>query len=384
MGKTTLSTYIQDHAVQYRQASKATRGELLDHVCALYGIHRKHAIRMFARVQETISGTRGRPKYYDRNVLLPPLLSIWKATNQICSKRLVCCMSQWVPCYRSADGVPLPFDVQEALMALSAATMDRMLARYRRLHGKLGFATTRPGSLLRSQIPIRTNQWDETRPGFIEADTVAHGGGSMAGMFAFTVAVVDIATGWIEHRAVWGKGERGVRASLVEIEEDLPFRIRGFDCDNGGEFLNHHLVRHFLNRKNPVAFTRSRPYRSNDNAHIEEKNWTKVRQYLGYARFDNPAIVPLLNDLYKNEWRLFHNFCLPSFKLIEKRRVGGRIQKIHDEPKTPCERLLEHPDIPASTKKKLRARRAALDPFLLQESIKKKIKEILSLATFEG
>jgi hypothetical protein len=384
MGKTTLSAYIQEHTVRYQLATKAERGELLDHICALYSIHRKHAIRMFARVQKASPRRRGRPKQYDRDVLLPPLMSIWKATNQICSKRLVCCMSQWVPCYRSVDGTPLAFDVQEALLALSAATMDRLLAPYRRLHGKLGFATTRPGSLLRSQIPIRTNQWDETRPGFIEADTVAHCGGSMAGMFAYSVAIVDIASGWIEHRAVWGKGERGVRAALVDIETVLPFPIRGFDCDNGGEFLNHHLVRHFLNRKSPVAFTRSRPYKSNDNAHIEEKNWTKVRQYLGYARFDNPAIVPLLNDLYKNEWSLFHNFCLPSFKLIEKRRVGGRIQKIHDEPKTPCERLLEHPDIPASMKKKLRVIRATLDPFLLQEAIRKKILEILSLATYEG
>lgn len=200
-------------------------------------------------------------------------------------------------------------------------------------------------------------------------------------MFVFTVAVVDLATGWVEHRAVWGRGETGVRKALVEIEQVLPFRILGFDCDNGGEFLNHHLLKHFRHRNSPVDFTRSRPYNKNDNAHIEEKNWTKVRQYFGYARFEQPAMVDLLNDLYRHEWTLFQNFFLPGFKLIDKQRHGGKIIKVHDAPKTPCQKLLIHPAIPRAKKKELTALRDSLDPSVLQRTIQKKIITILRLTT---
>ena len=191
------------------------------------------------------------------------------------------------------------------------------------------------GTLLRKQIPIATNQWDETRPGFIEADTVAHCGESMMGMFAFTLDCVDIATGWTEQRAVWGKGQHGGMEELKDIERHLPFALLGFDCDNGSEFLNHHLMRHFVQRRRPVKFTRSRACHSQDNAHIEQKNWTHVRQWIGYDRLDDPRVVPLLNDLYRTQWRLFHIFFVPSVKLIDKERIGSSTIKRHDLPKTP-------------------------------------------------
>jgi hypothetical protein len=380
MGSNGLHDALRELRAQYATASKAERSCILDHLCSVFSIHRKHAIRLLNRSTPTSSQRAGRPPSYDREAVLPPLVTIWKATNLMCGKRLAPILPLWVPHYRDTHGHLLPKAVQAQLCTISPATIDRLLAPYRPGALKLGFATTRPGTLLRKQIPIRTNQWDETRPGFLEADTVAHCGTSMQGMFVFTVAVVDLATGWVEHRAVWGRGETGVRKALVEIEEALPFRILGFDCDNGGEFLNHHLLKHFLHRKNPVDFTRSRPYHKNDNAHIEEKNWTKVRQYFGYARFDRPEIVERLNDLYRNEWSLFHNYFLPCFKLIDKQRHGGKIIKVHDVPKTPCQRLLEHPSIPRAKKKELIAMRDSLDPFALQRAIQKKIRGILRLA----
>ena len=307
MGRNGLHVAVRELRFQYACASKEERTRLLDHLCAVFHIHRKHAIRLLNASDAPQPRPVGRPRIYDRDAMLPPLRAIWKATNLACGKRLASILPLWVPHYRDAHQRGLPPTVQTQLCRISPAMIDRLLTPYRPGALKMGFATTQPGTLLRKQIPIRTDQWDETLPGFLEADTVAHCGTSMQGMFVYTVAVVDIATGWVEHRAVWGRGETGVRKVLVDIEQALPFRIRGFDCDNGGEFLNHHLYKHFLHRKSPVAFTRSRPYHKNDNAHIEEKNWTKVRQYFGYTRFDHPEIVERLNDLYSNEWSLFQN-----------------------------------------------------------------------------
>ena len=215
-----------------------------------------------------------------------------------CSKRFVTIIPLWLPHY--PGGLDLP--VIKALKKISAPTIDRVLKHSRKKYKRVNISTTKPGTLLRKQIPIKTNQWDEFRPGFLEADTVAHCGGSLNGLFVNTVDFVDIATGWTEQRAVWGKGEIGVLEQIKDVEASLPFELRGFDSDNGGEFLNYHLLRHFTdNRKSPIQFTRSRAYKKDDNAHIEQKNYTHVRQKLGYRRFDNPKITDLLNDLYKYE-----------------------------------------------------------------------------------
>jgi len=254
-----------------------------------------------------------------------------------------------------------------------------MLVHTKIQYRKRGRSTTKPGTLLRKQIPIQTNQWDESRPGFLEADTVAHCGESMMGMFAFTLDCVDIATGWTEQRAVWGKGERGVLEQLNDIEAALPFPLLGFDCDNGGEFLNYHLFRHFTNRKQPVKFTRSRAYHSQDNAHVEQKNWTHVRQWIGYDRLDSPQVVPLLNDLYRKEWRLFHNFFLPSVKLIDKERIGSKTLKRYDPPKTPYQRIMESDHIPKPVKDSLSIQLEKLNPFLLRKNMETKLKKIFSL-----
>jgi len=191
--------------------------------------------------------------------------------------------------------------------------------------------------------------------------------------------IVDIATGWTEQRAIWGKGKRGVFEALKNIRTYLPFKVLGFDCDNGGELLNYMLLEYFTGHKNPVQYTRSREYKKNDNAHIEEKNWTHVRQFIGYQRFDKIETVEMLNDLYLSEWRFYLNFFIPSFKLIEKKRLGAKIIKKFDPPRTPYQRLIKSPYIKPNIKKQLTKTFNSLDPFSLEKKLKCKIKNILKL-----
>jgi hypothetical protein len=373
--------YRETVYLRYKHATRSEKTAILDEFCATCECHRKHAIRVlkgFKRFTKPKSKKRGKPPIYQNEAILNPLKEIWLAANQPCSKRLKVILSIWLPCYVQLFGA-LSADVTQALLNISPPTIDRILQPIRIHYTKRGKSTTKPGTLLRKQIPIKTNQWDESRPGFLEADTVAHCGESTAGMYVNTIDLVDIATGWTEQRAVWGKGETGVLQQLKLIEESLPFPILGFDCDNGGEFLNYHLQRHFADRKSPIQFTRSRAYHKNDNAHIEQKNWTHVRQWLGYDRLDNPEVVAPLNKLYAKEWRLFHNFFCPSVKLIAKKRIGSQTIKQHDLPKTPYQRIMESPHIHESVKSSLSKQLEVLNPFLLRKIMDKKLKNVFSI-----
>jgi len=369
---------------RYKSASRREKATILDEFCTTCGYHRKHAIRLlrsFKRPKKPKPKKlkkRGRPPIYHGKAILKPLKKVWLAANLPCSKRLKIILPLWLPGYQDQFG-NLDKKTIKKLKSLSPSTIDRLLNPTKIEYTKRGRSTTKPGTLLRKQIPIKTNQWDESRPGFLEADTVAHCGESMAGMFAFTVDFVDIATGWTEQRAVWGKGEAGVLEQIKDVESLLPFKLLGFDSDNGSEFLNYHLLRHFTERKRPVQFTRSRAYHKDDNAHIEQKNWTHVRQWLGYERLDHPDVVPLLNKLYQTEWRLFHNFFCPSVKLISKKREGSKTIKRYDLPKTPYQRIIESPYVLSSTKRSLTKQLANLNPFLLRNQMEVKLKQIFSL-----
>jgi len=366
---------------RYKDATRKEKTRIIDECCAVWGYHRKHAIRRlrgYKRFTKPKPKKRGKPVVYNKESIIIPLKQIWLTANLPCSKRLKAILSLWLPKYIEHFG-QLTEDVIKTLLAISPATIDRILQPVRIQYQKRGRSTTKPGTLLRKQIPINTNQWEEWRPGYLEADTVAHCGDSLIGMFAYTVDFTDIATGWTEQRAVWGKGEKGVLEQIQDVEKMLPFPLLGFDSDNGSEFLNYHLQRHFTDRKHPVNFTRSRAYHKNDNAHIEQKNWTHVRQWLGYQRLDNPKVVPLMNNLYRNEWRLFHNFFLPSVKLIEKERIGSKTIKKHDLPKTPYQRIMESKYIPESTKIALTKQLELLNPFELRNIIEMKLKKILQL-----
>jgi hypothetical protein len=379
MSSAAKREYLQAIRPRYLAGSKFLKRAILDEFCRVCGYNRKYAIRLIrtqTKKQSSASRAGRRPIYTDP-ALVGFLKHLWILGNLACSKRLKAMIPLWLPHYTPQPPVP----ILRKLETISPATIDRILAPFRNRYTKRGLATTKPGSLLKKHIPINTNQWDEQTPGFLEADTVAHCGSSMAGMFAFTLNMVDIATGWTEQRAIWGKGERGVLSATETIEQDLPFPILGFDCDNGSEFLNWPLLRYFLHRERPVQYTRSREYHKNDNAHVEGKNWSIIRQYLGYDRFDNPNIVPALNDLYSNEWRLLMNFFIPSVKLVAKERIKSKIVKRHDAPQTPLQRVLQSPHVAPDIKLQLTTRYKQLNPFHLQKTVSKKINRILRLAT---
>jgi hypothetical protein len=372
--------------LRYKNATRREKTAILDEFCATCGCHRKHAIRVlkrFKRFTKPKAKRRGKPTVYQNEAIRKPLKEIWLKANLPCSKRLKVIVPLWLPGYVQLYAKLSP-DITNALLRISPATIDRLLKPIRIHYTKRGRSTTKPGTLLRKQIPIKTNQWDESRPGFLEADTVAHCGDSTSGMYVNTIDFVDIATGWTEQRAVWGKGESGVLEQIKNIEKTLPFPMLGFDCDNGGEFLNYHLLRHFTERKQPVQFTRSRAYHKDDNAHIEQKNWTHIRQWLGYDRLDNPKVVSLLNNLYTKEWRLFHNFFCPSVKLIAKERFGSKTIKRHDLPKTPYQRIMDSPHIQKSVKRSLSKQLENLNPFMLRKTMDKKLKIIFSINNTSG
>jgi len=378
MSPRSKKEYTEAVHKRYKHASRSEKKVILDEFCATTGYHRKYAIILlkgFTRFRKPVRKKRGRKACYRKDEIIKPLKKIWLAANLPCSKRLKAILPLWLPGYHEWFGM-LPLDVVQALRHISPATIDRVLKPVRTKYGRHGRSTTKPGTLLRRQIPIAVNQWDETRPGFLEADMVAHCGDTTAGMYISTLDLVDIATGWTEQRAVWGKGERGVLEQIADVESSLPFPLLGFDCDNGSEFLNYHLLRHFTERTKPVSFTRSRAYHKDDNAHIEQKNWTHVRQWLGYDRFDDPSLVDLLNDLYRNEWRLFHNFFCPSVKLIAKERIGSKTIKRHDIPRTPYQRIMLSNHISESIKRSLTKELETLNPFMLRETMEAKLKKI--------
>lgn len=379
MGPRAKKEYMETIYLRYKRATKRIeKSALITELCITCGWHRKHAIRAlknFKRFTKPNPKKRGKPSVYNIPSVIEPLKRIWLSAGQPCSKLLKPAIRLWLPFYAMEFG-GLPVKTVKALLRISPPTIDRALKPVRFRYPKRGRSTTKPGTLLRKSIPVNTNQWDEFRPGFVEADTVAHCGDTTAGIYANTVNFVDIATGWTEQRAVWGKGETGVLKEIKDVEDRLPFALRGFDCDNGGEFINHHLIRHFNDKIIPVQFTRSRSYRKDDNAHVEQKNWTHVRQWLGYHRFDKPRLVPLMNDLYTSEWRLYHNFFLPSVKLLEKKRVASKTIKKYDTPKTPYQRVLESKYVPTSRKRVLKEQFEGLNPFRLRKAMEKKLNKI--------
>jgi hypothetical protein len=348
---------------------------MLDELCQDYEYERKYAIKLLGGSLPEPSGKvrAGREPQY--GLIEPVVQAIWLAAEQPCGKRLVPILRQWLPFYERRHG-RLSGRQRKLARAISPATLDRLLAPARAQYCK-GRCGTKPGSLLRSEIPIRTGTWDLTRPGFLEADSVAHCGGSLAGDFIWSLTFTDILSGWTEGGAVWNKGATGVLAATRAVEERLPFSLLGFDTDNGGEFLNHHLWAYLRERQAPVEFTRSRPYHSDDNAHVEQKNWTWARQLLGYGRLENPELVGPISELYRTVWAPWQNFFLPCLKLEQKWREGSHWRKRYEPPKTAYERLCAPGILPVKERRKLRERYASLDPFDLKDELEKKLKPIL-------
>jgi len=301
-------------------------------------------------------------------------------TDQMCSKRLVAALPLWLPFYEK-NHTKLSKQSIKKLNEISASTIDRLLKPTRIKYSSKGMTGTKPGRLLRNQIPIRTDTWDISEPGFMEADTVAHCGNSLAGSFVWSLTLTDYYSGWTECRATWNKGAVGVVDKIKDIEKNIPFVLKGFDCDNGSKFLNYHLLRYFQEHTNVIQLTRSRPYKKNDNAHVEQKNWTHVRQLFGYDRLDNIDLIDKMNSLYANEWSLLGNYFGPTLKLIEKTRINSKYKRKYDKPKTPYQRLIESDAISDEIKSTLNSRYQKLDPFKLKASVERKLKAIFKLVT---
>jgi len=381
MGKQERRAYLEAIRIRYRRARKAGKSAILNEFCAVCGYHRKYALRLLGAQHQRGKKAARKPgpiSRYDTPELVETLRTIWMASDQLCGKRLQAALPLWLPHYETSFHA-LSADMLTMLGSISAATIDRLLKPIRAKTGRKGLSGTKPGTLLKKHIPIQTGVWDVTQPGFIEADTVAHCGDSLAGDFVWSLTMTDICTGWTECRATWNKGADGVMTQIKAVQKALPFPVKGFDCDNGSEFLTWHLLRYFQNRKQPIKFTRSRPYHSNDNAHVEQKNWSCVRQLFGYDRLSDPRMVKLMNDLYANEFSLFTNFFCPTLKLVSKAREGSKWVRKHSKPITPAQRVLDHPDLSQDTKEKLSSQIKSLNPFLIQQQIQRKLRPIFKL-----
>jgi len=360
---------------RYARRNQEGQSRMLDAFCEQYDYSRKPASKLLT---DTLRPPTDRPPPGPAPKYLPVrevLAQVWRAAEQLCGKRLAPALPLWLPPCAKHFNPLLP--AQKKLLAqISPATIDRLLA-----DGKAaprGPRGPRPGPRPREQIPIAGEVWDERRPGFLEGDSVAHGGGSLAGDFIWSLTHTCLASGWTEGRAVWNKGYQGVLTQTQDVEARLPFALRGRDVDNGGEGLNWQLVRDLPERPIPVQVTRSRPRHKDDNAHGEQKNWLWPRQLLGYQRLENSPAVQPIRELYRDAWGPRRNFFLPSTKLVEKRREGGRLVRKHAEPQTAHQRLRASGQLDAKTRRRLREQRASLDPFALAQTVASRLKKILN------
>jgi hypothetical protein len=375
MVKDAKKEYLEQIRERYRRASREYKKRILDEFCEVCGYHRKHAIRLLNQDRRRRKKKPGREPAYgagERKVLK----NIWLNADRPCSKRLKAILPTWLQFYEKEHG-NLAVQVRLKLARISARSIDRLLRPVRQRYGSHGLCGTKPGTLLKNLIPIKTSHWDVTKPGFVEADTVAHCGGSLEGNFVWSLTFTDVFSGWTENRAVWNKGAYGVHKQIEDIEGNLPFRILGFHCDNGSEFLTHHLYSYFTERKAPVAFTRSRPNKKNDNAHVEQKNWTHVRLLLGYQRIENPELVAKINHLYQ-AWNMFNNFFCANLKLLEKQRVNSRYKKNYDHGATPYQRLMASDQINEAQKTHITELMCNLNPYALRRQIDYHQRQILS------
>ena len=364
---------------RYQRAGRPHKTRILDEFCATCGYHRKAALRLLNHPRPIAPPKRSGPQIiYDPVAVLPVLKALWLASDQLCSKLLKAALPEWLDHYERR-AAPLPEAFKKKLLKISPAQIDRLLRSARVQHPKKGLATTRPGTLLRHAVPTRSGPPDTTRPGSVEADTVAHCDDSTEGDYVHSLTFTELFSGWTENRAVWNKSADAVLAQLQALEQVVPYAMQDFHTDNVGEFLNWALHRHLTGRTVKLPWTRSRAYRKNDNAHCEQKNWTHVRQLFGHDRFEHPELVALMNDLYTQEWSQFTNHFKPTFKLVKREKKDGKTQRRYEAtPKTPYQRLLDSPDIPEATKVKLRDQHAKLDPFELKKNIERKLQKFFT------
>jgi len=367
--KQSILEYLRS---KHRRGNKRVKGQIITEVCERLSVGRKHAIKLLSpltvgRPKKPVR--RGRPGKYQDKAFQDSLRLMWTLTKELCGKRLKSAIPHWIEAVEEERG-KFPTDIKVRLLKISAPTIDRILKPYKK---RYGLSATRGGGF-RDEIPIQGNIWNIQVPGHMETDTVAHCGGSLSGEYANSVTMVDIATLWTEVRAVYGRGSNAVFDGIKDIEEHLPFPMEGYDADNGGEVLNMQLYSYFVTERlskgiKPVPVTRSRAYKKNDNAHVEQRNDSVARKYLGYARIDFQELIPLINHYYANLVCPFLNHFLPCFKLTDKVRVNSKTKRIYKIPVTPYQRIMESPFVSYENKKRLKEIHQLLNPVKLSRQI---------------
>jgi hypothetical protein len=367
-------------ATRYQKARKKEKGVILNEFTKLTGYGRRYASYVLrshgkkVRINKNFviqgdtrkKSRRRKPKVYD-SAVEEALKKIWHIMDCICGKRLAPILKEVVRRLERFHEIRLSDEVRQKLFRISPASIDRLLAKERRRYKIKGRSNTKPGTLLKHQIPIRTfSDWDEQKPGFVEIDLVGHDGGDNHGEFAQTLDVTDICTTWTETEAVRNKAQKWVFDALKDIRQRMPFPLLGIDSDSGGEFINDQLFRYCQEKK--ITFTRSRPYRKNDSCFVEQKNYSIVRRAAGYLRYDTEEELLTLKELYRH-LRLYTNFFQPTMKLIEKTRIGSKVIKKYDKPLTPYRRVLACPDVSAEDKQALKNLYQKLNPAQLKRQI---------------
>lgn len=374
-----LEKALKKFRERYAKASQSEKSSVLNEFCSATGYHRKYAIALLNRPADEpakeVKRQRG-PTY--SATALRAIELVWKAAGYPWSERLKALLPLWLPWLHQRLPRLTPA-VEKEMLRISARQLDRRLQQKKQTLKRRIYGRTKPGSLLKHHIAVKTDNWDVNEPGYLEIDLVSHSGDCSSGEFLHSLNVTDIHTGWVETRSLMGKGEAGVVQALDEIRLELPFPLRAIDSDNGSEFINYHLYRYC--QKHRITFTRGRPYKKDDNAHIEQKNWTHVRRIFGWDRYDTRALQAAMNDLYTHELRLMMNLYQPSVKLREKERVGTRLRRRYDEAQTPLDRLIARRDTKdlSPAQQALVALRERLDPFALSVAIEKKLTEIAAL-----
>jgi hypothetical protein len=377
LGRRSRWEYLREIHPRYQRAGREERGRILDEFCRVTTYHRKYAVRVLNGPPPERRPPRRRPRkpsYGEKVVSI--LTVVWEAAGYPWSVRLKALLPIWLPWIRKHHR--LTAIVEEQLLAISARQIDRRLGEAKKRAGRRLYGRTKPGSLLKHHVPLRTDRWDVSRPGFSEIDLVSHSGNCGSGEYAHTLNLTDIHTTWTESVAILGKAQVRVQDGLGAIRQDLPFELVGIDSDNGSEFINKHLVRYC--KQESIQFTRGRPYKKDDNAHIEQKNWTHVRKLMGWVRYDTEEVVEAMNRLYRGDLRLLQNLFLPSVKLASKERVGSRVRRHYEAPRTPLERLLDCKQGRPGVVARLRELRDRRDPFLLARSVERQLERIHALA----
>lgn len=389
MNRQEKTGYIAYLRGRYGWQKRKTKSAIIEQICTEFGCHRKHALRLMGKRQVGRPQNQKRPgrkSEYQGYEFILILRKVWEATGRMCSKRLKAAMPEWLP-YVAADLGGISLDIQRKLLAISAPTIDRILCEYRK---ERGLSATRPGSVLKHEIPIQGSVWNITEPGFMESDTVSHCGGSLFGDFVNTLTLTDIATTWTETRGMWGKSASVVITHLLDIEASLPFKLLGFDSDGGSEFINYAVFNYLKERQTskPIIFTRSRPYQKNDNAHVEQKNWSISRRYLGYDRLDFIELAVLVNQYFREIVCPLNNHFHPSFKLYDKIQKQSRFKRIYKPPMTPYQRVMESTFVDDAVKQMLKIEHLKLNPvaltkkaILMRKKIDLKLKELQKART---